>query len=414
MKNLKKGIFSILASVAIVATHGATAFAATDSAYATTSTAICVGVDYHEKDGNKPFDYTPNAKKAKEKYNTISGMTALYTSTPTKASLNVGIKKNVVFLNSHGNYNRMKFVNEQKNPKVYTGISTGVVDDEFLNINNVSLSNVKLISFVGCKTADDGHTTNITSKAVSRGAATAVGFSDVINSTHEDGKKWLETYNDCLAQGMIVYWSMVAASEEAPTSDLVNYVRLKGNPNTRIAPQASSKNVDGETQLNISIEFEPDKNMTIRKSSIEKIVEEIKKQDPSFDYNQYKMTQNIICKEQKYGLVKFDYYINGVIKTDKSYIVAIEKGIATKLLFSLSDYRKAVDNIDEKTIITKKNNFREPESIISTNGIISKSIEKHNQEYIYRYKTNTLTYLETVFYDDEGVIVSEFNEVVVE
>lgn len=68
--------------------------------------------------------------------------------------------------------------------------------------------------------------------------------------------------------------------------------------------------------------------------------------------------------------------------------------------------------VDENDIIERVNKHVEPESIIISHKINTKSIKEHLVEYSYSYKNNALTYSETVFYTDEtlGAIMDDYVE----
>ncbi len=406
MKKFKK--IAALLTAAVIATS-----TLAQDAFATGDTAYCVGITYKHtlSDGTvKIGNFKTNAQDAKANYITISGMTALWTSTPTKTKLNNHIDDTVLFLNSHANHNRIYFVNEDTG--IDCSIDVGSSDSTTVGLNDITFSNSKLISFVGCETGltvSGGY--NLAEKAVQKGADTALGFNHTISSTSTNGSNWLNAYNGYLAEGRNVSYSVIHATSDIGGINLGTYAVVKGFPGTTIAPISYSTN-NFEYTLNIPVKFNGKDELMVSDESIDLIVDEIISQDKTFNTGDYKLTQNIFSSEYKTGFIQFDYYIGNKIKTDRSYYVYIENGVATELLYSLSGNEKNINAIDENCIIDRVNKYVEPESIIISHKINTKSIKEHLVEYSYSYKTNELTYSETVFYTDEtlGVIMDDYIE----
>lgn len=403
MKRFKKILTSILA-IGIFVTHATTVYATGDTAY-------CIGVNYSDSDTETYGDFRTNATNAKSYYNNISGMTALYSSTPTKAKINSHINDTVVFLNSHSNYDHIRFVNDAASTPFDCGVRIGSGNTKYVGLDDNTLSNAKLISFVGCLTAESGHSTNLVSNAVAKGADTAVGFSDTISSRTSKGKEWLNAYNGYLAQGRNVAYSIYNATSDCPDSNLGNSATIGGFPGTTIGPITYDRSNSGVT-LNITVDFETGDKLYVSEQSLNSIIDQIKKVDDSFNIKEYRVTQNIFSTEYKTGLIKFDYYIEDLIKTNKSYVVFIENGIAKKLTYSLSAYAKNTTDVNEASLLTRIGKFSVPKSLIISNNIDSKEVVEHITEYNYDYKTNSLTYSETVFYLEEssGVIIDDYIE----
>lgn len=119
-------------------------------------------------------------------------MTALWTSTPTKTKLNNHIDDTVLFLNSHANSQAIYFINE--NTGIDCDIKVGSSDSNTVGLNDITFSNSKLISFIGCETGKTVTGGNLAEKAVQKGADTAIGFNHTISSRTGTGPNWLNAF----------------------------------------------------------------------------------------------------------------------------------------------------------------------------------------------------------------------------
>ena len=404
MNKIKKILATTLAAATICVTNATTAFA-------TGSTGICIGVNYIDSVNSNYGNFRTNASNAKSKYNSISGMTALWYATPTKTKISNHINDTVVFLNSHANYDHIRFVNDTDSPTFDCGVKINSGNTKYVGLDDQTLSNTKLISFVGCLTAESGHSTNLVSNAVAKGADTAVGFTDTIHSRSSDGPSWLNAYNEYLAQGRNVGYSIYHATSDYSNSDLGTYASIGGFPGTTIASATYSSSGTG-VSIDIPVEFDEKEELTLCNGSIELIANKIREYDASFDSKEYRVTQNIFSREYKTGIVKFDYYIGDFIKTNRAYVVYIEDGIAKEFTYSLTGYERNSNTVNEEELVRKIHTYSAPESIINTHKLNSKEIVKHTVEYTYNYKTNELSYSESVFYYDEpgGVVVDDYFE----
>ena len=336
-------------------------------------------------------------------------MTALWTSTPTKTKLNNHMDDTVLFLNSHANSQAMYFINE--NTGIDCDIKVGSGDSNTVGLNDITFSNTKLISFIGCETGKTVTGDNLADKAVQKGADTAIGFNHTISSRTGKGPDWLNAFNGYLAQGRNVSYSIIHATSDIGGTNLGTYAVVKGFPGTTIAPISYTKN-NMENTLDIPVKFyeKGKEEIAVSGESIDLIVNKITLQDKTFNTNSYKLTQNIFSSEYRTGFIQFDYYIGERIKTDRSYYVYIENGIATELLYSLAGLEKNIEEVSEKNIIESVNRYVAPKSIVNNHKINTKSIKEQLVEYNYSYKNNALIYSETVFYTDEssGAIIDNY------
>ena len=131
-------------------------------------------------------DFTTNVKNSWLHYSSISDVTAkISTNAFTKAYLNGTINgelkrlnSNILFFNGHGSGEFILF-SHQGDPRYATGI---YIDDDkkiydyfdAIGLNGISMSNVELVSFVGCSTGYGNR--NLLTKARDRGANVAVRF----------------------------------------------------------------------------------------------------------------------------------------------------------------------------------------------------------------------------------------------
>lgn len=181
---------------------------------------------------------------------------------------------------------RFKFYN---NSNVYTDVKLGdsYASNPNVNISNKDLSSVYLISFVGCLTGRGS--SNITKSAVSSGASCALGFIDEISSRSTNGKNWLISYNNYLAQGKTVTYAVSHATAEYPSSNLGDYAVIEGSGSTTIAAP-SSKGVESNliSEINLPLEFENREKLTVNEDSIDALTKQMYTSIPNFDSKKYK------------------------------------------------------------------------------------------------------------------------------
>lgn len=415
----KKSTKRILSAV-ITATTLATALNTSIFAVTTANrTAACFGNKYHESSTTtvaQAHNFETNAVNAKNAYAQISDVTATR-YTPTASNLNSKLNSNIVFLNSHASQHSMTFKFFNNSVYTVTTIGDGTSQDVSVDISDIDLSNVELISFVGCKSAVG--TTNITTTAISQGAKVAIGFKDTIESRSSQGKAWLKSYNSYLAQGCPVSQAVFNATNDNPTSDLGTDVLIRGNGGITIAnsTNTAARSVtakNGSVNISVPIELQSIKNkMYINDEDVTALAEKVADYYPEFNSEEFKVTQNIFNEETKTGYVSFDYYIDDTIRTDKAYLIYIENGIAKEIVYSLDGYNNTRTVTNENSVISRMNAFAAPTSVVNTKNIARENVVSNEVKYIYSYKTDELTYLETVFYEADGVIIDEVNEVII-
>lgn len=158
----------------------------------------------------------------------------------------------IVFLDGHGEYNRIRFESpglQGTNDEEYnTGVSTKDEELEdssgsiFVPIKYKDVSNSRLMIFAACYTAEevDGES-NLTEYAVRRGAETAIGWEDEIGEQY--CTDWMERFLDKLEEGYTVEDAAMYADEDFQSSNnIVDWI-IEGNEDNVI-------NLSGPYSLN--------------------------------------------------------------------------------------------------------------------------------------------------------------------
>lgn len=123
--------------------------------------------------------------------------------------------ENCIFISrSHGGYID---VNEVKNTFINTNEFALNQEDKYLyakrleSISNGKLSNMKLVVFIGCKTAGPEANIKLPLVTVGKGAETAIGFMDTIDN--DAANDWVEDFFGKLAQGKTVYEACIELNQ---------------------------------------------------------------------------------------------------------------------------------------------------------------------------------------------------------
>lgn len=193
-----------------------------------TATSVGVNYNYENDDGTtSTHDFVTNATNANAAYSSISTCNnASLITAPQAAQLREAIKANVVFLNSHANAGFIRF-------KYYYGttlrnfdVRASTTNSSYVSLSDLSLSNVDLIQFFGCHTAENNSSgDSLISVAHSKGADLAVGFEGTISTRTTAGRNWLNVYQSKLASGNSWISAFAAACAAQPGTNIQSNMR---------------------------------------------------------------------------------------------------------------------------------------------------------------------------------------------
>lgn len=172
--------------------------------------------------------------------------------------------------------------------------------------------------------------------------------------------------------------------------------------------------------------------------NFKKVVEIIKNYDSSFDLKEYKVTYNLVNRNEGNGYIFFTYFINNMIETNKVYLVEIRNSKVENitlagvkktntnnvLSISASKLSEKIFNFEsegkEKVLINKKHDIFNTQNVLTKEKKIDKSqlkenIEEFNEKYYYDYNTNKLSYMLTTYVETPNqTTTGEFVEVTIE
>lgn len=415
-----------------------------------TGYAYSIGVDHGNTlinwiNGDLSGDFTENVKYAATCYGLLKSVKSYYNLKPNVEYMKGNnpngerrIASKIVFLNGHGNYDNMVFPHNNEN-KYKTGIYMGYdfksksTGFDYVGIKSTDMSTCKLISFVGCKTAANRSGENLVKNAIKKGAKSAVGFMDEIESRSDEGKKWLKKYNNSLCNGKSVSDSVKAAISAYPNCTLSKSVVYSGIPSQTIGTKkvtAKKTGVDVSTINNVI-------DIAAEDLDNKEVIEAVKKYDAFFEPKDYIVTVNIYDQDNKTGVIIFSYVINNEIQTNKSYICYVENGIIDKIGETQKDeqtYDKFVFEITDNmlsnyngTLKMENSNIKIEDKEIDENAL-NNLVEQHKKSastlrkktkpcnvesssirYYYDYFTGKLVYEKTYYVKKDGVIVDDYN-----
>lgn len=398
-------LFKQLSAIGVAVVMAATFATAISAA---NRTAYSIGVKYYKSSSATTYDdFTTSAANAQSAYSNISGITSSRTQYPTTTILKNHINDSVIFLNSHANYDHIAF--KYKNSSG-TYVQNGYVmgndttnGSNYIGLSSHSMSNVELITFVGCKTAStsgQNDHNNITATAVAQGAKCAVGFTEEITSRNTTGKAWLKSYNNYLASGCNVGEAVHKATQDNSTSNLGQYVSILGYGADKITT-SSAKAADFSRGVSDVVTSE---DILGSESALLNFMQSY---DSNFNSNEYRYYVNIFNKESNTGMVVFNHYINDQIITNKSYVICIENGFVTDVLES-----NVNKNVDEEVLCAQAAAFSSQPALASYQ--IEGNIYKTDEFYEYDYITNELRYTKVEYsLGETGEIIENVTETVI-
>jgi len=424
MKKIKRMPRIIATALSLLVAVGIGASIPASAATTVNKYAYSVGVDHgfvwpwsSESSG----DFTPNVNYACTAYGMISNVSSYKNYQPTytymrgnNANGNRRIASDIVFLNGHGNSDCIAFNHDNNWGDYATGVYIGNDYDstsgyKYAGFGSTNMNSCDHISLVGCSTASNGNT-NITWKAVNKGANSALGFTDSINSRTSDGKGWLQKYNDALANGYTISRCLTYASSFYSSSNLGTYAKIYGSSSNTVASSSKSSSnelTSAETDIPLSrLNNAVDSEITADSKEIELVLGQIKKIDSSFVAEDYKMTINMFAPQDGNGMITFSYYVGENIKTNKAYIAVIENNtvveiIANNVVTDMLNSKEAVDvNVEamENAVMQHKKN-----NDIACKANSVQNITSINSNYYFDFITNELRYEGTIFYENTAV-----------
>lgn len=388
MKRFRKTMGMLLAVIMI----SMTMFSGT-IAHAAGTMAFSVGTDYGGLFG---VDTTSDATNASDLYE-IAGYNSYYSTQPTvsimRGNFSSGTKRiqsDILFFSGHGNYDNIAFNYKGKGGEYMTGVYYGsdlnsTSGYKYVGLNG-NMSSVKLVTFAACLTASNNDN-NITARAVSYGAKTAVGWSSSINSGSHSN--WLARYNDKLATGSTVLEAVTYANSFTYLDSDVKDARIYGNRSLKIKLTKMASKLDEEAALD---------NIRVSVSHITGIVNETSvveaayKNIPEFYSGDYDVEIHEICKDCY--TVDFVFTVDG-IRTNSGYTMTIIDGRIASITDNTIDFNK--DEV--KTVAAQ---FRAGSDIAimraakeKTNSSVLKNAT--DQEIVYFYDIESGTFKKIVF-----------------
>lgn len=294
-----------------------------------------------------------------------------------------------------------------------------------VGLKNRNMSNTKVITFVGCNTANRDHNDNLARTAVNSGAHAAVGwrYNLVINFG------WLKVYNYALGSGSSVIEAIRKAHASYDGYNIDVYWDALGNQNSKITTTTTDNIYEPSVKEQFSSEkliaksfiektddylvatsdiselyktFQIDKvdipkYDIIYKEDAEKYSDEFKNLfyeislfDKDFNIKDYKLIYKLIDEKRGYGFVQLVYFLDENIQTNKSYTVYFD-GYKTESAFISGIKMKNLKNINNVSMIglqEKIDRFERNE----LNNIKQKETEVDYPNYFYDYNTQKLIY----------------------
>ncbi|MDD4036208.1 MAG: hypothetical protein PHS45_02675 [Bacilli bacterium] len=426
------------------------------------ATAYSVGTLYAPGTNHAGDDFRQNVTNARNAYALISDISSYYNHQPTYTYVNSTTRlgnSRVFFINGHSNnlYITLGYANTTEGRtgvSIYTNGWTSGSGYKTAGLDSRSMSGTTLITFVGCETAGYvGNPTNLTDKAVNKGAKVALGWYHTIHSRVYNGPQWLVSYNGGLGGGLSVINSIYRAKVAWPSSDLSDFYAYRGNRDLTIGTSTQPLSA-GVSMSSIATNYDEQKNVRSHNEALQlisdtykvvdtsimelkpinkvirneelsnyttlfsDIIDKIKTQDSSFNPNDYKVTYHVANDEDGYGDIYFRYYIDGKIETNKVYIATFDNFKITDIVLggvtiaNMGNVKNiSMNNINAK-IATFENNKTElllekagnmfhttkKANLVKTDNKVDISSLKGNiieleESYFYDYNTKELKYL---------------------
>lgn len=439
MKKILKAISVIIIAVMLLITVQTTVNA--------TQYAYSIGCQYpSDAPAHAGDNFNTNIKNAANIYAQISGVKSYYNNEPTYSYLTGNnpngkrrIASYICFVNGHANAGMMLFAAHNSSAYrtgIYIGNDNTIASEAgaqytLAGLSNTNMSTTRMIVFAGCdtgawpNTSDNPYSTNLPSKAVDRGATSAVGFRRTITTRIGDGPNWLNKFNTCIKNGYGIDGAITAACVAYPNWDMSNCAMASGDIYATIVPvktvatfaESDLKNqyytIDSAGLENIYADTNMvNEDLSKHINEFSDIIQKIKEKDSTFDVSDYKVTYNEINAEQGFAHIFFTKYIDGKIETNKVYLTVIKNGkIEDIILAGIPKANLKATSTDINNLTSKikqfENNKINKITSASTNlknitlqndgkinqNSISESTESVEEKYYYDYNTNELKYI---------------------
>ena len=419
--------------------------------------AYSIGTNFDNSGTGFGGDCAAVAREADNVYSTyLTGVSSYLSVTPTYTYMRgdnpAGYRRigsSVVFICGHGYSTNIICASSNTNSYrtgIYYGTDCALTADNgqkytFAGLQSTNMNNNDLITFYGCNTGTGS--TNLLTRAVSKGSTCAVGFKDEIYGLTDASKSWVKYYNLRICSGVSVAAAISNATSRYPNADVGAKVTTRGSTGITLSSNMSLnsgriKNIafasdtdvisafkpiedqyqiisSNETELNLTKDNIVNEPLGEYKEQYEKIINEIKEFDEEFNVSEYKVTYNLYDEDGKNGYILFTYYIDDIIETNKVYMVNINDGKIINIMLAGIEKEniKNIDNINLEFTINKVKEFEETKvdkirkekldgyslSNIKVNNSkkiikssISDEINSAEEKYSYNFNTEELIY----------------------
>ncbi len=403
MNNITNKLTALALTLTCICSMATTASAAS----ITSATSVGVYYNYVNDEVTRTDDFVTNVTNSNSAYSSISTCTnAALLTTPQAAQLREALKANVVFLNSHGNPGLIRFKYYNGGSLVNFDVKTSTTSTSHVSLADITLSNVNLIQFFGCHTAEEDSSGNtLISVARSQGADLAVGFNGEITTRTTVGRAWLNEYHSKLVSGNNWISSFAAACAAKPNTSMQTCMRYLGNSSLTIAPISSAQKLSTNV-VNLDISDSVYKNISINsedwsEDTAFRVASQLKL---GIDSNDYNCTFTLLNEEDNTGIFVFDYDVGENITSNKAYAVIIMEGKVTDVISN------NVNVQINKEVIAQKYKTLSTTAAQVASKISLENIVNVEEQYTYDCSTDKLTYTYVVYTEEDGVVVDNVFE----
>ena len=297
--------------------------------------AYSYGMLYH---GVGEINTSKDAQDAATEFG-IAGYSSYYNTYPKWSYVNglnpntndYRIKSQIFFFSGHGTGGRILFhpyetMAEQENFHITTNF-TQPTSKNSLRLSNFSLTNVKLMTFGACNSAnnDAGYPQtrgNLIDTAVSRGAKTAVGWTVSVGTASHTA--WLKRYTGELALGQSVQQAIDYANAFDYSDPNVEKYRVAGNKDLKISSYSATLFSSNLNADNMKINIVDGNNIYTQNgvtkgiSFDENLKEELKININNVDINRI---EKLLSKYTNIKIKKVNFRISVESINDNQYVI---------------------------------------------------------------------------------------------